>query len=284
MKTMKIQNEKRRHIAPILFSLGFILVQSDPVLAAPVEYQMSYNAITELTTIVNDGTSQAPLEFHTLVGPDALAENFQVPIGGTVTVAPNGDFTGVAPGGATIDDINGVITGSFYAGFLLSPQGVCHNKNGFKGPGGVPVATVVSNSATTKGSTVQVIVTPPDHTTSTANLGPGQTTAAGFIQPGDTVHVNQLKGGRYEIFENDITSLSDDSSIIINSPLWLNPDQSNYQLLGGTLDSVDDTSDFSTIFTPTVATGCVPDAAATYLLLILALVVLAVVPGREPVA
>ena len=59
--------------------------------------------------------------------------------------------------------------------------------------------------------------------------------------------------------------------------------QSNYQLLGGTLDSVDDTSDFSSIFTPTVATGCVPDIAATCPLLMLALAGLAALNGRGSV-
>jgi len=36
--------------------------------------------------------------------------------------------------------------------------------------------------------------------------------------------------------------------MLINSPLWLNTNQVNYQLFGGIVESMDDTANFSTIF------------------------------------
>src|ERR1017187_7524912 len=92
-KLMKLQKVKGRHLWAFIFSLSFILVQSNSVLALPVEYQFTYDPTTGLTTIQNDITSSSVFDFHPLVGPDALKE-FQLPPGDTVTIDQFGNVAG----------------------------------------------------------------------------------------------------------------------------------------------------------------------------------------------
>jgi hypothetical protein len=74
-----------------------------------------------------------------------------------------------------------------------------------------------------------------------------------------------VTGDKFEIIENTITTLAP-SSLVIDSPSWINPGQVNYQLLYGSVDSVDDTGYFSTIFDSYVGTGCIPEPSILTLL------------------
>jgi hypothetical protein len=101
------------------------------------------------------------------------------------------------------------------------------------------------------------------------------TGAQDTLTPGSAVLVGPnegsvtVTGDGYQVQENIISTLAL-TSLVIDSPLWLDPDQANYQILYGSVDSVDDTANFSTIWDPYVSTGCVPDGTATWFLFAIA--------------
>jgi hypothetical protein len=82
----------------------------------------------------------------------------------------------------------------------------------------------------------------PSNGTGTLTIGPGSATLIG--PPVTSAEVN---GANWTVFENTISALGQ-ADMLINSPLWLNTNQVNYQLFGGIVESMDDTANFSTIF------------------------------------
>lgn len=204
-------------------SLGFILSQSNSVLAQAVDYQFTYDPVAGLTTIQNDASSSADIQFDPLVGPDAFQYLYLL-AGDTVSV-----------------DQSGNVTGSFVDPTIQ----ICKNKS--SNTNGVPVYSGSSSVTITRGNNSVTFAPSPDPV---------------YAYPGDTV-----TGDTATVKMDATITFLAPTSIVIDSPLWLEQGQANVELLYGSVDSVDDNSSFTTIFSdPNVATGCIPDGTATWFL------------------
>jgi len=146
------------------------------------------------------------------------------------------------PGDTVTVDQFGNVTGTF-----LDPlRQVCKNKIWSSNPKPFTVVAVG----------IVTIYTSPG--------GPGTT-----YNPGQTVTIPQNSNvaivGDFKVLENTVTTLSS-TSLVMNSSLWFDPNQANYQILYGSVDSMDDTANFSTIWDSYVSTGCVPEPSTLLML------------------
>lgn len=211
---------------------------------------MTFDPIAGLTTIYNDPSSLAPLDFHTLVGSSAN-KNRQVAPGETVTV-----------------DNNGALLGAF-----RDAQVICNNKLKSQR---LSRRTFIHNTGTTD---ITVTYFPSS----------GGAPVVGTLHPGDVASVGATdrasvdtgQNGKFQVRECEFDSLAPDTEFYISSPLYQFPGQDNYQLLSGSISSVDDTDSFSSVFTSNVATGCLPDSGSTLFGLTLGLTSLAAAARRR---
>jgi hypothetical protein len=99
-------------------------------------------------------------------------------------------------------------------------------------------------------------------------LAAGQTINLTY-QPGQKVNINAIPANVIGALDAEITNITDQVDFIYESPDWPGAsDDSNLELLAGGLQSVDDTSNFTSIFTPDGAgTGCITPEPATLTLL-----------------
>jgi len=94
--------------------------------------------------------------------------------------------------------------------------------------------------------------------------GPGSPIAIDFF-PG---HGGGVSGKGTANIDAIITNITDQLNFTFDSANWPGaPNQQNIELLSGGIQSVDDTSNFTSIFTPDGAgTGCIPEPASLALL------------------
>lgn len=214
--------------------LSLILFSSKSANAVVVTYDITYDAGTGVTTLYNDASSLAPLEFRTLVGSNAM-QSLYLAAGNTVSIDSGGSILGAS---SNIGDafINKNAGGG--------GDGNVHVPPGFKGKVWVDGVAYSYDGTQTKMDDIPVT---KDQEVKVQDLNDGEKIPVEW--PRDAV----------------ITSNTSEVTTIYNSSTWLIPDQYNVELLSGGLHSVDDTAQFTTIFTANVATGC-PEPSTCLLL------------------
>lgn len=223
------------------------------VWAVQIKYEMTFDPLTGMTTIYNDPTSLAPLDFHTLVGSSAN-KNRQIAPGDTVTV-----------------DNNGALLGAF-----RDAQVICNNKLKSQR---LTRRTFIHNTGTTD---ITITYFPSSGGSPVvATLSPGDVASVGAT---DRASVDSGQNGRFQVRECEFDSLAPDTEFYISSPLYQFQGQDNYQLLSGSISSIDDTDSFSAVFTSNVATGCLPDSGSTLFALAIGLTGLAGLARKRTVA
>lgn len=225
---MPIQNVMRRRIAVFFLSISCILVLSHSALAASVEYTFTYDPTFGLTTIFNLPTSASAFDFYTFVGP-WRGTDLQLPAGDSVTIDQFGNVAGT---------------------FLDPTKQICKNKSN------VP--------------NVIITITSPDGSEVDVQYGDGRTIATVSAVDVDS---HRLAGGKV-YSKNNFTMTWDafitttaPSDVGVDSPAFPFPTQNNLQVFYGSLDSLDDTNSWTSIFDPVAMTGCVPEPSTVSLIL-----------------
>ena len=238
--------------------IAFLALLGSPCFADLLNYDITYDpksGVTTLTNLIGSGT--ADLQFETLVGTLAGAELF-VPAGDTVTIDGEGNVTGSyvtdPPVKCTNKTYHGgtfTVTKGFVGTITVAPGSTGYEIYTFDGSGniqetsGYPPRTATTtfpptNMYTIKaGSKQNVYLKTADRT---ANLVNASTDAQLF----------------------PITS---DVQFIMQGPDWPGvPGEANIELQSGGLESFDDSNNFTSIFTPNVMTGCVPEPSSLLLI------------------
>jgi len=256
----------RRQIACNLVALTIgVLVLASHALADPITYGMGYDPGTGITTLSNSAGSSADLQFETLLGSLSGQTLFVAP-GDTVTIDAAGDVSGPyipdPPGGPvkcvnkTYNNGTFTVTQGFVGTISIHvpstpdqpPQDINYT---FDGSGNY---SFTDNGASGSSSF------PPSGMITTPKFGTGKITVpAGPVAPAPLVSAN---------VDAVISPTESDTSFMIESPDWEGtPGQANVELFSGTVESVDNTSSFTTLFTDSTMTGCTPEPSSVVLLL-----------------
>ena len=194
--------------------------------AVPITYDMFYDPLSGETTLINHSDSSASLRFRTLVGGDAGTE-FWLDPGYSVTI-----------------DAAGGITGDYFTA-PTDGNRVCINKLLRIDK---PTTIVITGRTIIVINGREVVYDGPFPQTLTLNKG-------------DKV---KIAVGHFKVYECEISSLVPDTGLDLtpdHSPV--SAGQVSYELLMGGVRSIDDTFEFTSLFTPTVVTGC-PDGGTTF--------------------
>jgi hypothetical protein len=222
-----------------------ILTLASSAFALPLTYDITYDPLTQISTLLNSDGSSAELEFWTMTGPLEFTPLYLDP-GGSVTIDAAGDVSGT--------------------GWSTDPV-LVHNKHVFQ-----PVT--ITWDASFIGS-INYWLTPPTGFTH-VNIPGG--TAGGPINLPVGAHFNiSITGGTASEMhitgDAELTPITSFVDAYFQGPDWPgDPSQANIELLAGGLESVDDTDNFTSIFIPgEVGTGCYSPEPATFPLVALGL-------------
>jgi hypothetical protein len=220
--------------------------------AEVLQYDMSYDPTTGATTIFNYANSEAGLEFWTRLG-QYVGQDLYLDPGETVMIDQGGNITG-----------NKTTTGEkeknkeYPTGTEQKVVHVIKVKN-TSGPGSVTV-----DWKTDKGANHVVLQNEGDQVTVPAN------TKFTACSSGNLT---------YQFTDCDIVAGAETETTWLSDQSPLPSNQANIELLWGTITSTDETTEFTTIFTPTTATGC-PEPSSL-VLLTLGLIALLAYAGRR---
>lgn len=202
-----------------------------------MDYTISYDPTSGTTTLINELDSAEDLPFWTQFGPDS------------------GELLGVSPGSTATVDAAGDVSGPITKG------GRCPNNKKADRSKDVTVKAVALCDSPGK---VTIEVWPnPRGKPYTTTLSPTQSQPDSYTIPGGSWEHYEITTGKNvkTTTQTDAEVTSEESTTATYlSPNWMgDPSQTNMELVTGTLDVQDDTAAWTSIFTPTVITGCIPE-------------------------
>ncbi len=220
-------------IAALLFVSAVLLVSVCTAKADLVDYTISYDPVSNTTTLTNSPDSVGDLEFWTRVGPYQGSPLF------------------VAPGGSVSTDALGDISGQ-----LTNPLDPTINQYFLK--------TETSQVIKTTGSATVYYVDAAGNEYIAVPVTPSIT----LTVPSGSTNVNVICNSGTTTCTADATvTLSANTEAIFMSSAWPGgAGQLNWELLYGTMSSVDDTTSWTSIYTPNVITGCMTPEPSTLVL------------------
>lgn len=214
----------------VLACLAVVGLATASVNGELVKYRVDYDPVVQSTTLFNDLTSEHPLMFRTRVGPRAGVEMGLVP-GAAVTI--NADGTFAAGWGESLWDW-------LFGDPVNKKNGSTYTVHAFR-------------------QDVTVTLTKADGTTTTVTVEAGSTYTVPLCTKFDVKGPHRLTG-----CEIDATTFAQDALVYEIGPAsWGgDPTQDELKFFGGTIWSTNDHTEFLTISTPQVATGCPEPAGA----------------------
>jgi hypothetical protein len=232
-----------------------ILALACPALADSVTYDIGYNLANGTTTIFNFASSSTDLPFQTRLGSLA-GQNLSLAPGDTVTIDSAGDVSGLFTVGGPVQCTNKKYHGGTFTVTV-----------GFSGTITVNPGKADSVVYTFNGTDTATVSSNGESGSFTATNGTFPPIKLGDSDEGDVASTDNSANKVSSSVDAVITPTGGDAAFILQGPDWQgDPSQANVELLFGTLESVDDTSSFTSIFTENATTGC-PEPSSIILLL-----------------